>query len=647
MRRRAALVAAFLATVVLAPAAGAQNDIERILDFSSDITVQRNGNLNVAETIAVNAQGDNIRHGIYRDFPTIYTDKFGRRVRVRFDVQSVTMDGHDEQYEVDSIDNGKRVKIGDPDVLLDYGRHTFVIRYVTDRQIGFFRDYDELYWNVTGNGWDFQIDQAEATIHLPQGAHILQEAFYTGPEGAAGKQAQARSLSENEIAFATTAPLYPREGLTIAVGFNKGAVSPPTSADRFWDFLRDNAATIIALIGLIGLFFYYLVTWVLYGRDPAHGTIIPLFAPPSDFSPAAARYVHRMAYDRKCYAASLIDMAVKGYLTISETGSTYTLKRTGKSESECGLFSGEKSIGSQLFDSATDSIELKQVNHTDIAASISALQSSLKNEYEKKYFVTNFGWFLGGVLILAVTAIVASLSSDAGAGSLPGLIWVAAWSGGTAFLVWRAVTAWNDAIHAPRGRAGKLAGAIFLTVFAVPFVAGDLIGFVVFASTELLPAMIIVLIGGVLVAVFHHLLKAPTALGGHIRDELDGFKIFLETAEKDRLEKLNPPQITPKVFEKFLPYAIALDCENQWSKKFEAEAAAAAAADRSTYSGYTPLWYSGNSFNNLGAAGFASAIGASLASSAASASTAPGSSSGSGGGGFSGGGGGGGGGGGW
>ncbi len=647
MRRRAALVAAFLATFLLAPAAGAQDGIERILDFSSDITVQRNGDLNVIETIAVNAQGDNIRHGIYRDFPTIYTDKFGRRVRVRFDVRAVTMDGHDEQYEVDSIDNGKRVKIGDPDVLLDYGRHTFVIRYVTDRQIGFFDNYDELYWNVTGNGWEFQIDRAEATVHLPEGAHILQEAFYTGPAGSAGKQAQAQSLSENAIAFATTAPLYPNEGLTIAVGFNKGAVLPPTSTDKFWDFLRDNAATIIALAGLIILFVYYLITWVRYGRDPAHGTIIPLFAPPNDFSPAATRYVHRMAYDRKCYAASLIDMAVKGYLTISETGSTYTLKRTGKSESECGLFSGEKDIGSRLFDSPTDSIELKQVNHTDIASSISALQSSLKNEYEKKYFVTNFGWFLGGVLILAITTIVAALSSDAGAGSLPGLIWVAAWSGGTAFLVWRAIGAWDEAIHAPRARAGKLAGAIFLTVFAVPFVAGDLIGFVVFASTDILPAMVIVLIGGVLVVVFHHLLKAPTALGGHIRDELDGFKIFLETAEKDRLEKLNPPQVTPKVFEKFLPYAIALDCENQWSKKFEAEAAAAAAADRSTYSGYSPIWYSGSSFSNLGAAGFATAIGASLASSAASASTAPGSSSGSGGGGFSGGGGGGGGGGGW
>jgi uncharacterized membrane protein len=153
--------------------------------------------------------------------------------------------------------------------------------------------------------------------------------------------------------------------------------------------------------------------------------------------------------------------------------------------------------------------------------------------------------------------------------------------------------------------------------------------------------------GGFASYVFYHLLKAPTLAGAKIFDEVDGFKMFLVTAEKARLEALNPPQVTPEVFERFLPYAIALDCENQWSKKFEAEAAAAGTAASSGYNSYSPLWYSGSSFNNLGTAAFTSALGASMASAAASASTAPGSSSGSGGGGFSGGGGGGGGGGGW
>jgi uncharacterized membrane protein len=153
------------------------------------------------------------------------------------------------------------------------------------------------------------------------------------------------------------------------------------------------------------------------------------------------------------------------------------------------------------------------------------------------------------------------------------------------------------------------------------------------------------IVGGAAAYVFYHLLKAPTLAGARIRDQVDGFRIFLDTAEKDRLERLNPPAVTPQVFEKFLPYAIALDCENSWSRKFEQEAAAAGMAPQQ--GGYVPIWYSGSSFGRLGTAGFASALGASMAIAAASASTAPGSSSGSGGGGFSGGGGGGGGGGGW
>ncbi|HEX4533308.1 MAG TPA: DUF2207 domain-containing protein [Rhizomicrobium sp.] len=643
--RHAALFAAFLAIAALAVPARAQDGGERLLDFSSDITVNTDGTLNVAETIAVNAQGDRINHGIYRDFPTLYTDKFGRRVRVRFDVQSVTMDGHDEHYEVDGIDNGKRVKIGDADTSLDYGKHVYVIRYTTDRQIGFFDGFDELYWNVTGNGWDFTIDHAEATVHLPPKARILQSAFYTGPEGGAGKEATAQQISDHEIRFSTTSGLGSLEGLTFAVGFTKGVVAPPTGAQSFWEFVRDNADSFIAVLGIVALFIYYMIAWVRFGRDPQHGTIIPLFSPPKDFSPSAVRYVHRMAYDNKAYAAALIDMAVKGFMKIAEDGKSYKLTRTGKSAQECGLSPGESGVATALFSSGNE-IELKQINHSDIADSIAALQGSLKNEYDIKYFVTNFGWFLGGVAILAATIALSALLSDNGAANAGLLLFAGGFSVAAIFLIYRAFDAWRTAVSAQRGRTGGIFGAIFLTLFALPFTGialGTLIG--LGASTASIAAALI--LGGIMVVVFFHLLKAPTALGGHIRDEIDGFKIFLDTAEKDRLEKLNPPEVTPAVFEKFLPYAIALDCENQWSRKFEAEAAAAAAAGSSAYNTYTPIWYSGNSFANLGAAGFVSSIGSSLGSVASSSSSAPGSSSGSGGGGFSGGGGGGGGGGGW
>ncbi len=633
---------AFTAPVFLLWAVAASAE-ERITDYASDIVVAKNGALTVTETISVVSEGYQIRHGIFRDFPTTYTDRLGRRVHVDFNVLSVMRDGQPENYDLDSIDDGERVKIGNADVNLDPGPHVFQIVYSTGRQIGFFADYDELYWNVTGNFWEFPIDHAEATIHLPPGASIRQFAYYTGGAGATDHNARANEISANEISFATTAPLGPNEGLTIAVGFSKGAVLPPTPAELRAQFIRDNASAVAAWAGVAILLVYFIAVWFEYGRDPRRGTVVPLFAPPNGFSPAAVRYVHRMAYDRKSYAASLVDMAVKGYLTISEKDHTYTLIRTGKSNGDADLAHGENAMADKLF-AGSDRLEMKQANHSAIQSSIFALQLSLKREYERVYFVTNVHWFLGGLAILVVTAVATALLCDnaSTAGFL--LLWLSGWSVGTAFLIHRVIDGWGGAFYGPGSRIASFGSALFSTLFAVPFVGG-LVG-ALFALGALVPvaAMVALIAGGGAAYLFHYLLKAPTLLGARIFDQIDGFRMFLDTAEKDRLEVLNPPEVTPAVFEKFLPYAMALDCENRWSKKFEEASAAAGVAGSTTYA---PVWYSGNSFANLGAAGFAGALGSSMASAAASAAMPPGSSSGSGGGGFSGGGGGGGGGGGW
>ncbi|MDE3114193.1 MAG: DUF2207 domain-containing protein [Pseudomonadota bacterium] len=644
--RRALLLAAVLA--LFAGAAAAQDDSEVINDYASDITVAKDGTLSVAERIDITAAGIQIHHGIYRDFPTTYTDRYGRKVRVRFAVSGVTRDGVDEPYSTESLSNGVRVKIGSADTEIAPGRHLYAIRYTADRQIGFFRTFDELYWNVTGTGWIFPIEHAEATVHLPAPARIVQSAFYTGAQGTRGTDATAEATGERDIRFATTAPLDSHEGLTIAVGFTKGAVAPPTGSQEARSFFADNAPILIALAGLLVLCIYYGVAWLFFGRDPSLGTVIPLFAPPKGFSAAAVRYVHRMAYDRKAFAAALIAMAVKGFMKISEDDREYTLTRTGKSVGEAGLSNGENAIANALFDGSTNSIVLEQSNHSDIARAIAGVKKALVNEYERRYFVTNIGWFFGGLAILALTGIGAALVSDDAAAAAFMLTWLSGWSIGTSLLVHRAANAWGDVLHGPGSRILNFFSAVFASVFALPFLGGLIFVLVAFAGAISLPAMLALALGGVLAYIFYHLLKVPTLAGAKIMGEIEGFRIFLDTAEKDRLEKLHPPQVTPEVFERFLPYAIALDCENRWSKRFEAEAAAAAAdpGRAGTYA-YQPLWYSGSSFSRLGTAGFVSAIGASVAGAAAAASAAPGSSSGSSGGGFSGGGGGGGGGGGW
>jgi hypothetical protein len=639
MNRTAVSAAVFLACLAF-PA----DATERITDFSSEIRVTQTGALTVTENISVIAEGDRIHHGIFRDFPTTYT-KNGRRIRVGFDVLSVALDGHDEPYSVASIEDGERVKIGDPNTLIPEGPHRFTLTYATDRQIGFFGGYDELYWNVTGNFWAFPIDRAEARIELPAGARILRSSVYTGAAGSTARNARAERTSDSAISFSTTAPLGSQEGLTVAIGFSKGAVLPPSPAELRQEFIRDNASIVAACAGVLLMLVYFAIVWIEHGRRPPRGTVIPLFAPPKDFSPAAVRFVYRMSYDRKAYAASLVDMAVKGYLKIAESDRVYTLTRTGKSETAANLAHGETAIAGKLF-ADDNSIDLKQENHAEVAASISALKTSLTNEYERAYFVTNSHWFAGGLVMLALTAVATALLCDDAAVAGFILVWLAGWSVGTAFLVHRAWDAWSDVFSGPGSRILNTFGALFATAFAVPFAGAWLFALVVLTRAIPWPAAIALSVGGGAVYLFYQLLKHPTLLGAKIDAEIEGFKLFLSTAEKDRLEALNPPNVTPEVFEKFLPYAMALDCENQWSKKFEAQAAAAGIAPQ-TAGYYSPGWYTGSSFGRLGSVGFADALGASMAAAAASAAVAPGSSSGSGGGGSSGGGGGGGGGGGW
>ena len=203
----------------------------------------------------------------------------------------------------------------------------------------------------------------------------------------------------------------------------------------------------------------------------------------------------------------------------------------------------------------------------------------------------------------------------------------------------RALTALRKARSRPRFTT--IVGAVFACLFAVPFLVGELVGTAFLSAALSLPTTACLVGIAILNAIFWHLLKAPTPQGRRVMDALEGFRLYLSVAERDRLNILNPPQRTPELFERYLPYALALDVENAWAAQF-ADVLAQASAQ-----GYTPVWYVGHGFASGDYSGFADNLGNGFSSAISSSATAPGSTSGSGGGGSSGGGGGGGGGGGW
>jgi uncharacterized membrane protein YgcG len=629
---------------LLLAASGEVAAAERITSFLSEVTIGVDSALTVKETIAVVSEGDEIKRGIQRDFPTKYKDSKGLAYIVGFEVLDVKRDGSNEPFIVMSISNGKRIRIGSADVFLGNGPHVYEITYRTTRQLGYFTDYDELYWNVTGNSWTFPIEKAETVIQLPPGATIRQHAEYTGPQGASGNDAEVTQATGERYQARTTRRLSPNEGFTVAVGWPKGFVTPPTEIEKTEQAIRDNLGLFAIVVGVIFSFLYYLWAWLRVGRDPPRGTIIPLFVPPTGLGPGGMRYVWKRKFDDKGFAASLVGLAVKGRARIVEYDKNFSIERKeGTSQS---LTRAEAALYRAMPRGMT---LLQQTNHRVVSAMKSALEDTLGGEYEGVAFIRNLKWFWGGVAIsiLVLLAGVLLLPTDDAATGIVLSLWSGGWWGILLVISWAMV----KGFFAARGILAKI-GSIFSLFFLLPFfVVGALPSALTFLG-ESSPGLYAFAAGAVLLIImaflFHKLLPAPTLTGRQLLDQIEGFRMYMKTAEEERLKVLHPPEKTPELFERYLPYALALDCENEWNAKFAAVLAAAAAAGVAT----SPVWYSGNNWNPGNIGSFTDSIGPSLSSATSSASVAPGTSSSSGGGfsgggGSSGGGGGGGGGSGW
>jgi len=613
---------------------------ERILNFTSHIQISLDGSMTVTESITIYASGNQIKRGIYRDFPTRYKARQGNTINVGFKVLEVLRDGQSEGYHLKTLSNGIRVYIGRKNRMLQPGKYTYTLTYYTNRQLGFFKEFDELYWNVTGNGWSFPIERAEAIVELPFDAEVIDFTGYTGPQGARGRNFSVDKDESGNIHFITSRMLRPKEGLTIAVSWPKGYIPEPTLSERAGYVLSDNPGSKAALIGVTALLLYFLIAWIKVGRDPASGAIIPLFGPPKGFTPAAVRFVTRMDFDHKAFAAAIVNMAVKSYLIIDEDEGDYTLSKTDAGESV--LSAGEKRISKKLF-IGSNSISMDKGNHGKIKKAIVALKNNLKLEFEKNHFQRNSKWIIPGAVISLLTLVAMVFTAREISGAIFMLIWLSIWTVACFALVVAAIKAWQGALSSSSSTGlFKKSGAVGITLFALPFLGAECFGMWAF-STMTSPFAVMALLVVILINfIFYHLIKAPTLYGRKIMDQIEGFKLYLSVAEKEGLNMRNPPEKTPELFEKFLPFALALDVENAWSEQF-----AKVLAQAQTEHGYSPAWYSGRHWNTYGATGLASSLGSAFSSRISSSSSPPGSSSGSSGGGSSGGGGGGGGGGGW
>jgi uncharacterized membrane protein YgcG len=276
----------------------------------------------------------------------------------------------------------------------------------------------------------------------------------------------------------------------------------------------------------------------------------------------------------------------------------------------------------------SDTLLLVQSNHVEINRAKEALREGLADAYAGRLFLTNSRWAGWGVLgWLALTAaVIASIfaveGADLGGPAAFGLVFAApavAVASGLFEAAWRGrYSIVAIAVAGLFAAAFGGAGIVVLLTARPDFVA---------ALPSLAPLFVVPL-----VVLAFSWLEARTRQGRGVMDRIEGFRMYLDTAEEERLEFLNPPKKTPELFERFLPYAVALDCENTWAARFAGILASAGTAAA------VGAWYAGERDILSDPIGFTEHVGSSLSQQVASASSAPGSDSGSSGGGSSGGG---------
>jgi hypothetical protein len=582
---------------------------DRILSFRSDVALKADGLVEVRETIRIyNGNGqpqpgifegsmpswnNDIQRGIVRDFPTRYLDSNGFWSVTGFRLTGLTRNGVEEAHVEEQLSNGVRIKAGSADILLPEGVHTYVFTYETRNQLIFHADKDELYWNVNGNGWVFTADTVQCSIMFPEGAVIRESACYTGPMGSVARDCSMRQVSDREIVFNNLNRLQSYEGLTVAAAIQKGIFRAPGTVERVTGFLRANFIIPLLSILFVVLSTVYGLAWYRRGRDPKKGTIVPQFEPPAGMTPAEVGYVLKQGYDSRQFAATLVDAAVHRDLDIE-------VEREGK-----------------IFKSTVYKFSRPTVG-----------KSALKDGGKSRY----------GIDIDQLYGL------EAERGKYNPLIK----SINTSLQTWL-----RERMQARRAEDGSWKGYFRLNegygVFGAILLVATLVGSLIFLTLYYSPqifmiAAVLFAATAIVVITFSVLMKAYTPEGRKVTDHILGFRMYLDTTEQQVFQQLMPPKQTLELFERYLPYAIALGVDNHWAEKFDGIIKQAIAT------GYQPSYYRGSmlAMSGFNVADMSSGISSGLSSTISSASTPPSSSGGgSGGGGSSGGGGGGGGGGGW
>ncbi|HXW54390.1 MAG TPA: DUF2207 domain-containing protein [Candidatus Cybelea sp.] len=557
---------ALLLALVCAPALEAAARQIVIQDFREQVVVRPNSTIDVTETIEAEFIGTGW-HGIYRTIPIEYTNPEGFSYKLWIDdVHATDGEGHTLRLEQSREGRYAKFKIYVPEP--DDSTRTVVLRYRVLDALRFFSDHDELYWNVTGEDWVAPIESASARIELPQGASAVHAIAYTGLFGSRAQDANV-AVSGSVIEVRSLRRLGYRQGLTAVVGFDKGLVHEPTAAEQFGLFLRNNWPMFFFPVSSLAIMLWL---WRTRGRDPERDAITVQYEPPDKLTPGECGALVDNDVAMRDITATLVDLAVKGYLTIEQKDHTgmlgfahhrdyiFHLKKPPEEWNDArpheramltGLFfdgdplpnperisaRGTASPGVQEY-----SLESGAVLSDSPAAAVAA--SPVVEDYSVA--------FQGSSPAAPRPSVALSQLQNRFYTRLPAIrdgIYNALVSDG--YYLYR-----PDTVRAGYVGTGLVIG--FLIVALGSWWAKQ-------SGMPPLTWFVAGILSGAIICLLGWFMTARTISGARTLAKVLGFEDFLSRVESDRIRRL---ENAPELFEKFLPYAMALRVEKKWVEAF-------------------------------------------------------------------------------
>ena len=501
-RRVAVLVSVFL--LALGRPVLAQRTLV-IESFDAIIEVAKDGTTTVQETIQPRFTGS--WNGIYRTIPVQYRTPQGLNYTLRLRLESVTDDtGSSLRYESGRERHYQKLKIWVPGAA-DATR-VVRLRYRVANALRFFDEHDELYWNVTGDEWDVPIERASAIVHLPEGVSGLRATAFRGAYGST--QQNAVQILPSGVNVETVNGLAFREGLTIVVGWNPGVIARPTAVGQAAEALYSNVPLAIPPLVFLGMFWL----WRRRGRDPLLAPLVTRYEPPDRMTPAELGTLVDGKPDMRDITATIVDLAVRGYLHIQETeterflglfhSKDYRFTLTKPRTEWTSLTQHEQDLLGALFGANGDTVNISELKNK-FYKHLPKLRDSLYSMLVHGGFYTGRPdrvralYIVGGVILGALIAfasawVMTSLGMQPGAGIAAGIL------------------------------------------------------------------------SGIIIVLFGWFMPARTVRGTRELEKVLGFQEFLSRVEGDRLSRV---VTTPEMFEKYLPFAMALGVEDNWAKAFE------------------------------------------------------------------------------